>query len=94
MKAVFNVFQKQILKLVRPAANSVFNFHNPKGIKYVTRPRLRLTHLREHKSKHSFQAKKNNTLVSGNAGDEKIFTRAAAKIFFYQFNWIFTYQIL
>ena len=44
MKAVFNVFQKQILKLVRPAANSVFNCHNPKGIKYVTRPRLRLTH--------------------------------------------------
>ena len=33
------------------------------------------------------KAKINNTLVSGNEGDEKIFTREAAN-FFYQLNWI------
>ena len=32
-----------------------FNCHNPKGIKFITRLRLGLSHLREHKFKHSFQ---------------------------------------
>ena len=35
--------------------NGVFNCHNCKGIKYLTRLRLGLSHLREHKFKHSFQ---------------------------------------
>ena len=38
-----------------PSANSLFNCHNPKGIKFITRLRLGLSHLREHKFKHSFQ---------------------------------------
>ena len=33
----------------------MFNCHNCKGIKYLTRLRLGLRHLREHKFKHSFQ---------------------------------------
>ena len=33
----------------RPAANSVYNCHNPKEIKLITRLRLGLRHLREHK---------------------------------------------
>ena len=32
-----------------------FNCRNPKGIKFITRLRLGLSHLREHKFKHSFQ---------------------------------------
>ena len=51
----FNIFRKSILKLIRPPANSLFNCHNPKGIKFITRLRLGLSHLREHKFKHSFQ---------------------------------------
>ena len=35
--------------------HGVFNCHNCKGIKYLTRLRLGLSHLREHKFKHSFQ---------------------------------------
>ena len=31
------------------------DIHNPKGIKLITRLRLGLSHLREHKFKHSFQ---------------------------------------
>ena len=51
----FNIFRKSILKFIRSSANSLFNCHNPKGIKFITRLRLGLSHLREHKFKHSFQ---------------------------------------
>ena len=50
----FNVFKKEILKFIRPS-NSFYNCHNPIGIKYITTIRLGLSHLREHKLKHSFQ---------------------------------------
>ena len=42
-------------KFIRPSPNSAFNCHNYKGIKYHTRLCLGLSHLREHKFKHSFQ---------------------------------------
>ena len=51
----FNIFRKSILKFIRPSANSFFDCRNPKGIKFITRLRLGLSHLREHKFKHSFQ---------------------------------------
>ena len=51
----FNIFRKSILKFIRPSANSLFNCHNPKGIKFITRLRLGLSHLRQHKFKHNFQ---------------------------------------
>ena len=49
-----NICWKSILKFIRPSANSFFNCHNPKGIKFITRLRLGLSHLHEHKFKHSF----------------------------------------
>ena len=42
----FNVFKKEILKFIRPSSNSFYNCHNPIGIKYITRIRLGLSHLR------------------------------------------------
>ena len=51
----FNIFRKSILKFIRPSANSFFDCHNPKEIKFITRLRLGLSHLHEHKFKHSFQ---------------------------------------
>ena len=51
----YNVFKNGILKFIRPSPNKIFQCHNPKGIKLVTRLRLGLSHLREHKFKHSFQ---------------------------------------
>ena len=48
-------FKKIILSFIRPSANSTFNCHNPRGIKLLSRLRLGLSHLREHKFKHSFQ---------------------------------------
>ena len=50
----YNVFKNSILKFIRPSLNKIFQCHNPKGIKLVTRLRLGVSHLREHKFKHSF----------------------------------------
>ena len=51
----YNIFRKSILKFIRSSANSLFNSHNPKGIKFITRLWLGLSHLREYKFKYSFQ---------------------------------------
>ena len=40
---------------MRHSPNSIFECHNPQGIKFLTRLHLGLSHLREHKFKHSFQ---------------------------------------
>ena len=61
-----NVFKKEILKLIRPSSNYFYNCHNPIGIKYITRIRLGLSHLREHKFKHSFQDSINPICNCGN----------------------------
>ena len=61
-----NVFKKEILKLIRLSSNSFYNCHNPIGIKYITRIRLGLSHLREHKLKHSFQDSINPICNCGN----------------------------
>ena len=58
----FNIFKKEILKFIRPSSNC----HNPIGIKYITRIRLGLSHLREHKFKHSFQDSINPICNCGN----------------------------
>ena len=41
-------------EFIRPSGNSVFRCYNPKRIKLLTRLRLDLSHLREHKFKHGF----------------------------------------
>ena len=48
------IFNKKLLKFIRPSRNNVFKCHNPKGIKLLTRLRLGLSHLREHKFKPGF----------------------------------------
>ena len=49
-----SVFKEKILNFIRPSSNSFFACHNPKGIKLITRLTLGVSHLREHKFKHSF----------------------------------------
>ena len=51
----FDVFKKRILKFIRPLPNSISNIHNPLGIKYLTRIRVGLSHIKEHKFRHHFQ---------------------------------------
>ena len=50
-----SAFKKQILKFIRPSPNSMFNVHNPHGVKLLTRLRVGLSHLREHNFRHNFQ---------------------------------------
>ena len=49
------IFKKHILQFIRPSSNSLYNSHNPKGIKLMTRFFLDLCHLQENKFKRSFQ---------------------------------------
>ena len=35
--------------------SSIYNIHNPLGVKYLTRLRIGFSHLKEHKFKHNFQ---------------------------------------
>ena len=50
-----NIFKSKILRFIRLTANSIFGCQNPIGVKLLTIVRLGLSHLREHKFKHSFQ---------------------------------------
>ena len=50
-----SVFKEKILNFIQPSPISLFYCHNPKGIKLITRLRLGLSHLKQHKFKHSFQ---------------------------------------
>ena len=49
------IFKKIILSFIRPSPNSIFNCHNPTGIKILSQLRLGLSHLIEYKFKYSFQ---------------------------------------
>ena len=51
----FGICKSNILKFIRPTPRSFFNCYNHKGIRLMTRLRLRLSHLREHKFNHNFQ---------------------------------------
>ena len=42
-------------KFIRSAPNSIFQCHNLKGIKYLTRLRVKFSYLRDHKLKHHFK---------------------------------------
>ena len=49
-----NVFEKVILKFIRPETNQVFNVDSSKGLKFLTRIRLGLSYLVDHKFRHNF----------------------------------------
>ena len=51
----YTLFCSSILKFIRPPPNTFYDCQNIMGIKLVTRLRLGLSHLREHKFKHKFQ---------------------------------------
>ena len=57
--------KKKLSKFIRPSGNSVFRFHNPKGIELLTRLRIGLSHLQEHKFKHGFLDSLNPTCSRG-----------------------------
>ena len=48
-------FKSKVLKFIRPSENSIFLCNYPKGIQLLTRLRLGLSHLWNHRFKHNFQ---------------------------------------
>ena len=44
----FKVFKKHLLRFIRPMPNSIYNIHNPLGVKYLTRLRIGFSYLKEH----------------------------------------------
>ena len=59
------IFKKKLLKFIRLSGNSVFRCRNPKGIILLTRLKLGLSHLWEHKFKHDFLDSLNPTCSCG-----------------------------
>ena len=53
--ASLNAFKKKLVNFRRPCSNSIFDIHNPLGIKLLTRLRLGLSPLHEHKFRNCFQ---------------------------------------
>ena len=67
---MYEVFKNSLLKFIRPSPNSLFNVSDSLAIKFLTRLRLSLSHLREHKFDHNFQDTINPLLCSCNLESE------------------------
>ena len=50
-----STFKKALLVFCKTEKNSLFNVHNPIGVKYLNRLRLNFSHLNEHKFHHNFR---------------------------------------
>ena len=50
-----HIFKYLILKFIRPEPNRISSTQNFEGLKLLTRMRLGLSHLANHKSRHNFQ---------------------------------------
>ena len=59
-------FRKHLLSFIRPEANNIFNAHNAKGIKLLTRLQVVFSHLKEHKFQHNFEDAINSSCSCGN----------------------------
>ena len=51
----YESFRKDLLNFIRPSESKIFNIHDQVGIKLLTRLKLGLSHLREHKFRHNFE---------------------------------------
>ena len=51
----FKKFRNTLLKFGRPTPDLIYGIHHPLGLKLLTRLRLGLSHLNEHKFKHNFK---------------------------------------
>ena len=54
-------FKRHILSLTRPLAKSIFNVHDPIGLRFLFMLRLELSPLRSHKFNHNFADTNSNT---------------------------------
>ena len=52
----YSTFRKSLLKSGRPSPNHIYKIHDPLGLKLLTRFRLSLSHLNEHRFNHNFDS--------------------------------------
>ena len=50
----FNIFRVNLIKIIRPISNPIFGIFNPLRLKLITRLRLSLSNLDEHRFNHNF----------------------------------------
>ena len=50
-----STFKKNLLSIYRPEKKSIFDIHDPKGIKWIFQLRVGLSPLKSHKKSHNFQ---------------------------------------
>lgn len=65
-------FKRSLLHFIRPTAHSIFKIHDPRGLKLLTRLRVGLSHLREHKFRHNFNDTINPSCVCGTNSRETV----------------------
>ena len=51
----YSVLRKKMLNLIRPKCNDTYGIYNPTGLKLLTRLRLGLSHLNNHKFNNNFK---------------------------------------
>ena len=49
------ICKSRLLSFIRPVQSNIYHIVDPKDLKFLTRPRLGLSHLNEHKFRHNFQ---------------------------------------
>ena len=49
------IFKSKSLSFIRPVQTNIYNIFEPKGLTFLTRPRLGLSHINEHRFRRSFQ---------------------------------------
>ena len=50
-----SVFKSRSFSFIRPVQTNIYNIFDPKGLTFLTWLRLGLSHLNEHRCRHSFQ---------------------------------------
>ena len=53
--STYPVLRNHLLKIIQPVSNPVYNIQNYIGLKLLTRLRLGVSHLNEHRFNHNFQ---------------------------------------
>ena len=62
----YALFRKLVLGFIRPGPNNIFNVHNKKDIKLLTRLRIGFIHLKEQKFRHNSVDARNPLCSCGN----------------------------
>ena len=50
-----SIFKSKLLSFIRQVQTNIYNIFDPKGLTFLTRLRLGLSHLNEHRFRHNFQ---------------------------------------